>query len=100
MRNLFCLIIYLAISMASAAPLLPGNPLAGLPSAPGSTVAAIQAMGDNSWLNLGTPATDPSYPGDPAYGIALGCSWGGHSMVFVPDTPEVVTDTLSVVFGS
>ena len=67
----------------SAAPLFPGNPLAGLPSQPGSTVAAINALGDNTWLNLGTPAADSGH--GMADGVAGGCSWGGHSMVFIPE---------------
>jgi hypothetical protein len=36
-------------------------------------------MGDNEWLNLDAPAADEPY------GIARGCSWGGHSMVLVPE---------------
>jgi hypothetical protein len=38
-----------------------GNPLAGLPSAAGSTIAQIQALGDNAWLDLGTPVADPAW---------------------------------------
>ena len=54
------------------------NPLAGLPSTPGSHVAQIQAMGDNTWLNLPAPAADAQY------GKARGRSWGGY-MAYAPD---------------
>jgi hypothetical protein len=55
------------------------GPLAALPSKPGSTIDKINAMGDNSWLNLGNPAPDPKW------GSARGCSWGGRSMVLAPE---------------
>jgi hypothetical protein len=37
------------------------NPLAKLPSKPGSHVEKIKAMPDNSWLNLGQAAADPKW---------------------------------------
>ena len=51
------------------------GPLAALPSAPGAHIEKIKALGDNQWLNLGAPAADPKW------GRALGCAWGGKSMV-------------------
>jgi hypothetical protein len=38
-----------------------GGPLAGLPSKPGPHIAKIEALADNQWLNLGTPAPDPKW---------------------------------------
>jgi hypothetical protein len=54
------------------------GPLAGLPSKPGAHIAKIQALGDKTWLNLGTPARDPKW------GMARGRSWGA-AMPFAPD---------------
>jgi hypothetical protein len=54
------------------------NPLAGLPSAPGAHVAQIEALGDNEWLNLGSPAADPQW------GKGRGRSWGGY-MAYAAD---------------
>ncbi len=54
------------------------GPLAGLPSAPGSHLEKIKAMGDDTWLNLGTPAPDPQW------GCALGRAWS-PKMPFAPD---------------
>jgi hypothetical protein len=54
------------------------NPLAGLPSAPGSTIAQIQALGDNAWLDLGAPEADPDW------GRAYGRAWGGRGFVLAP----------------
>ncbi|HXG61751.1 MAG TPA: hypothetical protein VNO22_10265 [Planctomycetota bacterium] len=45
------------------------NPLAGLPSPPGPHLRGIQALGDNQWLELGSPAPDPRW------GRARGRSW-------------------------
>src|SRR5262245_56612408 len=47
----------------------PKGPLAGLPSKPGSTIDKIKALGDNEWLELGSPAPDPQW------GKARGRSW-------------------------
>lgn len=55
------------------------GPLAALPSSPGSTIDKIKALGDNEWVNLGSPA------GDPKWGRALGCSWGGRAFALAPD---------------
>jgi hypothetical protein len=45
------------------------GPLAGLPSAPGKHIEKIRALGDNTWLELGSPAPDPKW------GQARGRSW-------------------------
>jgi len=55
-----------------------GGPLAGLPSAPGPHIAKIKALGDNAWLNLGTPTRDPKW------GTARGRSWAAP-MPLAPD---------------
>jgi hypothetical protein len=55
------------------------GPLAALPSAPGAHIKKIKALGANQWLYLGAPAADPKW------GRALGCSWGGKSMVLAPE---------------
>jgi hypothetical protein len=54
------------------------GPLAGLPSKPGPHVDKIRALGDNEWLNLGSPAPDPKW------GRALGRSWT-PKMPYAPD---------------
>ena len=46
------------------------GPLAGLPSEPGPHLEKIKALGDNQWLNLGSPEADPKW------GKACGRSWG------------------------
>ena len=35
------------------------GPLATMPSEPGPHIAKIKALGDDAWLNIGTPAADP-----------------------------------------
>src|SRR5688572_18107635 len=67
-----------AVPADAADPMFSHNPLAGLPSAPGPTVTDIAALGAGEWRDLGPPAADP------AFGLARGRSWGGHSMLFVP----------------
>src|SRR5262245_61010403 len=52
--------------------------LAGLPSAPGPTLARIKALKDGQWLNLGPPAADPRW------GSARGRSWSSK-MPYAPD---------------
>jgi len=52
--------------------------LAGLPSPAGPTVEKVKALGDNEWLNLGSPAPDPRW------GTAYGRSWGAK-MPYAPD---------------
>jgi len=54
------------------------GPLAGLPSTPGPHVDKIQALADNSWLNLGAPAADSTW------GKARGRAWGAP-MPYAPD---------------
>ena len=54
------------------------GPIAELPSRPGAHVEKIKAMGDNEWLNLGSPAADPKW------GKARGRSWSSN-MPFAPD---------------
>lgn len=54
------------------------GPLAGLPSAPGPHIEKIQAMGDNTWLDLGSPAPDPKW------GDALGRSYS-YRMAYAED---------------
>src|SRR5262245_28662888 len=46
------------------------GPLAGLPSKAGAHIDKIKALGDNEWLNLGSPAADPKW------GKGRGRSWG------------------------
>ncbi len=53
------------------------SPLAGLPSTPGAHVEKIKALGDNAWLELGSPAPDPKW------GRARGRSWN-TLMPFAP----------------
>jgi hypothetical protein len=48
------------------------GPLAALPSKPGPHVEKIKALGDNEWLNLGSPAPDPKW------GKARGRSWSSN----------------------
>src|SRR3989442_8386516 len=55
------------------------GPLAGLPSAAGPHIEKIKALGDNQWLNLGSPAADPKW------GKARGRSWCPH----MPYAPEL-----------
>jgi hypothetical protein len=50
-------------------PRIAAGPLAGLPSAPGAHVARIRDLPDDTWLELGTPAPDPTW------GTPGGRSW-------------------------
>jgi hypothetical protein len=54
------------------------GPLAGLPSAPGPHIQKIEALADNTWLNLGSPVADPKW------GKGRGRSWSAH-MSSAPD---------------
>jgi hypothetical protein len=54
------------------------GPLVGLPSKPGPHIEKIKALGDNEWLNLGSPAPDPKW------GKALGRSFS-YKMPYAPD---------------
>lgn len=68
-----------AASAASThAPVVSG-PLAGLPSAVGTHIAQIKALGADSWLNLGPPLADPKW------GKAHGRAWGGRALILAPD---------------
>jgi hypothetical protein len=55
------------------------GPLAGLPGAAGPHIEKIQALGDNAWLELGSPASDPKW------GRARGRSW----TTIMPYAPEL-----------
>jgi hypothetical protein len=55
------------------------NPLSALPSAPGAHIEKLKALGDNQWLNLGSPAPDPKW------GKGYGRSWCPH----MPYAPEL-----------
>jgi hypothetical protein len=55
------------------------GPLAGLPSLPGSHIAKIKALADNSWIELGAPTADPRW------GRARGRSW----LAKMPFAPEL-----------
>jgi hypothetical protein len=54
------------------------SPLAGLPSAAGKQLDKIKALGDDAWLNLGSPAADPKW------GKGRGRSWSSR-MAYAPD---------------
>jgi hypothetical protein len=71
-------LLLLAVLVAPAPADEPKGPLAGLPSKPGAHVEKIKALGDNEWLNLGSPAADPKW------GKARGRSWSSN-MPFAPD---------------
>jgi hypothetical protein len=71
------------MQMASAGPAKQekaesNSPLAGLPSAPGKHLDKIKALGDDGWLNLGSPAADPKW------GKGRGRSWSSR-MAYAPD---------------
>ncbi len=55
------------------------GPLAELPSKPGAHIEKIKALGDNQWLHLGVPASDPKW------GNARGSSWGAKALILAPD---------------
>jgi len=56
------------------------GPLKDLPSKPkGEHLEKIKALGDNSWVNLGSPAPDPKW------GRARGRAWGGKAFALAPD---------------
>jgi hypothetical protein len=54
------------------------SPLMDLPSKPGPHIEKIKALGDNAWLNLGSPSADPKW------GKGRGRSWSSR-MVYAPD---------------
>ena len=55
------------------------GPLANLPSDPGEHLEKIRALGNDAWLNLGTPQADPKW------GRARGRAWGGRALVLAPE---------------
>ncbi len=81
-----------ASALLAACPAAAG-PLEKLPSKPGPHVARIQALGSDSWLELGAPAPDPKWgrargrswtprmPYAPALRAALLCGCGQHGFV-------------------
>jgi hypothetical protein len=54
------------------------GPLKALPGTPGPHIDKIRALGENQWLNLGTPKADPEW------GKACGRSWSPE-MAFAPN---------------
>jgi hypothetical protein len=64
-RLLLCGTWMLALAAAASAE----GPLATLPSPAGQHIAKIKALADDTWLNLGPPAADPTW------GKARGRSW-------------------------
>jgi hypothetical protein len=54
------------------------GPLKELPSKPGPVTQKIKALGENSWLDMGSPAPDPKW------GKARGRSWSPE-MIYAPD---------------
>src|ERR1044071_2010563 len=72
-------ILPLAAQPTSISPPAIKGPLAGLPGQPGPHVGKIKALKDNSWLELGAPAADPSW------GRARGRSWTAK----MPLAPEL-----------
>ena len=56
----------------------PASPLAGLPSKPAAHIEKIKVLGDDKWLNLGSPAADPKW------GKGRGRSWSSR-MAYAPD---------------
>ena len=89
MSRLAPLAAYLVAAALAAASLAAGpapsrpqsgakGPLAGLPSPPGPHVPKIEAMADDSWLVLSSPAPDPEW------GTARGRAWTPR-MPYAPD---------------
>ena len=70
-----CGLVVLAAGVALAAEPERAGPLAGLPSAPGPHIAKIKALGDNAWINLGSPAPDLKW------GKARGRSWSAKAVL-------------------
>ncbi len=70
---------FLCVNVAGAAEQRKG-PLKDLPSEPrGEHLAKIKALGDNEWVNLGSPAPDPKW------GKSFGRSWAPR----MPYAPEM-----------
>lgn len=68
-RPILSLILAASLLILTAPAWAEKPPLADLPSKPGSHLDKIQALGDNEWLNLGSPTADPKW------GKARGRSW-------------------------
>jgi hypothetical protein len=68
-------ILFLLICSAA---IVSAAPLDGLPSAEGAHIAQIKAMGENTWLDLDSPAADPTW------GKRRGASWT-PKMAYAPD---------------
>ncbi|MFO7898989.1 MAG: hypothetical protein R6V58_08005 [Planctomycetota bacterium] len=68
-----------AVRAADEAAAARRGPLKDLPSKPtGEHLAKVKALGDNQWVNLGSPAPDPKW------GKAAGRSWAPR-MAYAPD---------------
>lgn len=65
----WCALLVGTLTLAEPGAGVQAGPLKGLPSTAGEHAAKIQALADNSWLSLGTPAADPKW------GTAPGRSW-------------------------
>jgi hypothetical protein len=77
-----CCLITLTLFVAASTTVISQDkkgPLAELPNKPGSHIEKIKALGDNQWLNLGSPAPDPRW------GKARGSAWGAKAMILAPD---------------
>src|SRR6516165_11720213 len=68
----------LAFAAASGRAAEPASPLAGLPSKPAAHIEKIKVLGDDKWLNLGSPTADPKW------GKGRGRSWSAR-MAYAPD---------------
>lgn len=85
MRKVVGIVVACVIFTAAASTLLPvfaqekKGPLAELPSKPGPHIEKIKALGDNEWLELGSPVADPKW------GKARGSSWGAKALILAPD---------------
>ena len=72
-RGIFALVcLCVTAGVRAAEPAEARGTLAGLPSVPGPHIEKIEALGDNEWLNLGSPAPDPKW------GKARGRSWSSN----------------------
>jgi hypothetical protein len=81
LNRAFALVVMLGLSAPAAGDAAEGGdaqsnqkpgPLAALPSPPGPHIEKIKALGDNQWLDLGSPAADDKW------GKARGRSWSSN----------------------
>lgn len=87
MRAIVAVVTWLcSLLLVPAAPTLPAEDhvarqgaLKDLPSPPGPHIERIKSLGDNAWLELGSPAPDPKW------GKARGRSWSSR----MPHAPEL-----------